>query len=99
MTKNKLNWDIGWLGGVPTDSAKHAVSRQNFFVECMWCDRYNTNHTVKCKSKQDLVELYTAYRERIDLSGMGFSIKDSDLEAIAGRTWDDKSFQEAIGSI
>ena len=96
MNKNKLNWDIGWFGPIPTDSPKHAVRRQNFFVECTWCDRWNKNHMLKCKTKQDLVNLFHAYRKRIDLSGTGFSVKDSDVEAIADRTWADEDFQEAI---
>jgi hypothetical protein len=98
MTKNKLNWDIGWFGTPPTDEPERATSRQNFFVECMQCDRYSTNHHKKCKTRQDLVDLYRAYRERIDLSGMGFTVTDSDLEAVADTTWADEEFQEAIGA-
>lgn len=96
MTKRKIAWDIGWFGTPPTDEPKRATSRQNFFVECMQCDRWSNRHQLKCKTKQDLVDLYHAYRERIDLSGMGFTVTDSDLETVADRTWADEDYQKAL---
>jgi len=95
MTKNELKWDIGWFGAVPTDEPERATSRQNFFVYCAWCDRWHDNHLLKCESEKDMIELYKAYRKRINLSKMGFTVTDSDIEAIAERTWKDENFQEA----
>ena len=68
MTKNELRWDIGWFGTAPTDKPERATCRQNFFVECMWCDRWHDNHLLKCESEKDMIELYIAYRKRINLS-------------------------------
>ena len=99
MTKRKIAWDIGWFGTPPTDEPERATSRQNFFVECMQCDRWSNRHQLKCKTKQDLVDLYHAYRERIDLSGMGFTVTDSDLETVADRTWADENYQKALNEV
>lgn len=95
-TRRKLDWDIGWIGKVPTDSAEDIGPRLHFFVACMHCDKRFDKYINVCKTKKSLLELFQAYVERIDLSRMGFSMKDSDIERLVENTWNDTEYQRAV---
>jgi len=96
LMKRQIKWDIGWFGPPPTDSEEHSIKRRRFFVDCMWCDRSYARNLRRCKTKQDLVELYRSYIPRIDLSEMEFSVGEADIEAIAETTWRDARFQAGL---
>ena len=95
-TRRKLKWDIGWIGKTPTDAPEDAGLRLPFFVYCMHCDKQFNKYISTCKTKQSLLELFKGYVERIDLSSVGFSMKDTDIERLVENTWNDVDFQMSV---
>jgi len=86
--------DFGWIGEIPSDDRLPGESNGHlsFFVYCMQCDRWHSNHLLKCDNENELADLFSRYAKRLK-TVLPFKMFDEDFRILAKNTWSDKEYQ------
>ena len=99
---SQIKVDFDWIGQIPSDIMPSGEKRKPgesnghhlFFNNCMNCDRFASNHQLKCDDEKELALLFARYAERLT-DVLPFKMYPEDFEAIAKGTWGDPEYQKA----